>query len=169
MGKYPGCQEQCEQACPDKCSGCTCGSLDCSQWVCNACLDSCECYGRDTCCSPPSNASATIGNVRKEATTIAHPKGLPSRPLRVAAVKNATSLDYCPFSECPGWALKTCVTKYPGCQQKCEQVCPDKCSGCTCGSLDCSQWVCNACLDSCECYGKDTCCPRFSNASATDL
>jgi len=69
-------------------------------------------------------------------------------------------VETCPFTECPGEMLKTCVTKFPGCQLECEKVCPDRCSGCTCGSLDCSQWVCNACLPECSCYGKDKCCPR---------
>jgi len=46
----PGCQAECESACPDKCSGCSCGMTDCSRWVCDACLAECECDQRDTCC-----------------------------------------------------------------------------------------------------------------------
>merc|ERR1712146_566658 len=57
-------------------------------------------------------------------------------------------------ADCTGWSLKSCLEAHPGCQLQCESMCPDKCSGCTCGSTDCSRWMCNACLPECvDCSG----------------
>merc|ERR1712226_631686 len=64
-------------------------------------------------------------------------------------------------ADCTGYSLKNCLEAHPGCQAECESKCPDKCSGCTCGSLDCNQWMCNACLPECgDCYGMAQCCPH---------
>lgn len=67
-------------------------------------------------------------------------------------------------TQCIGYSLKSCVQSHPDCVEECIKVCPDQCSGCTCGSKVCSDWICDACLPECECDQRDACCPLATPA-----
>lgn len=95
--------------------------------------------------------------------------GEESHGIKFGAYSSLQSTSACDVTECTGWSLKSCVEAHPDCIDQCIAACPDKCSGCACGSTDCNAWVCEACLPECEytvCDQRDVCCPSAHDMPA---